>query len=84
MYKVQPKAWFSEDIMLEWIEEVLTPYVATAPPGIVPLLYLDSIRVHMMGSVVSMIQALVHPPRMHRPSSTACQRGLQQGLQGED
>ena len=44
--------------MLEWVQEVLAPYVATAPPGIVPLLYLDSCRVHMMGSVVEAIQAL--------------------------
>ena len=58
VYKVQPKAWFSEDIMLEWVEEVLAPYVATPPPGIMPLLYLDSFRVHMMGSVVSAIQAI--------------------------
>ena len=58
VYKVQPKAWFSEDIMLEWVKEVLAPYVVTPPPGIVTLLYLDSFRVHMMGSVVSAIQAL--------------------------
>ena len=44
--------------MLEWVEEVLTPFIVTAPPGIVPLLYLDSFRVHMMGSVVSAIQAI--------------------------
>ena len=56
--KVQPKAWFSEDIMLEWVTEILAPYVATAPPGVVPLLYLDSFPVHMMGSVVGAIQAL--------------------------
>ena len=53
VYKCEEKAWFSEDIMLEWVHDVLAPYVATAPPGIVPLLYLDSFRVHMMGSVVS-------------------------------
>ena len=58
VYKCQAKAWFSEDIMLEWVSDVLAPYVATAPPGVVPLLYLDSFRVHMMGSVVSAIQAL--------------------------
>ena len=58
VYKVQPKAWFSEGIMLEWVKEVLAPYVAMPPPGIVPLLYLDSFRVHMMGSVVSAIQAI--------------------------
>jgi len=28
-YKCQPKAWFSEDIMLEWVAEILTPYVTT-------------------------------------------------------
>ena len=58
VYKCQPKAWFSEDIMLEWVSDVLVPYVATAPPGIVPLLYLDSFRVHMMGSVIAAIQAI--------------------------
>jgi hypothetical protein len=58
IYKVQPKAWFSEDIMLEWIDEVLALHVATAPPGIVPLLFLDSFAVHMMGSVVNKIQEL--------------------------
>ena len=58
MYKCQDKAWFSEDIMLEWVSDVLAPYVATAPPGIVPLLYLDSFRVHMMGSVIAAIQAI--------------------------
>jgi len=35
-YKVQPKAWFSEDVMLEWVEEILAPYVATAPPELCP------------------------------------------------
>ena len=58
IYKCQPKAWFSEDIMLEWVDDVLAPYVATAPPGIVPILFLDSFKVHMLGSVVSKIQAL--------------------------
>ena len=57
-YKVQPKAWFSNDIMLEWVEEILPLYVPTPPPGVVPLLYLDSFAVHMMGSVVGAIQAL--------------------------
>jgi len=57
-YKVQPKAWFSNDIMLEWVEEILPLYVPTPPPGVVPLLYLDSFTVLMMGSVVGAIQAL--------------------------
>ena len=44
--------------MLEWVDDVLAPYVATAPPGIVPILFLDSFKVHMLGSIVSKIQAL--------------------------
>jgi hypothetical protein len=44
--------------MLEWIDEVLAPHVATAPPGIAPLLFLDSFAVHMMGSIVNKIQEL--------------------------
>ena len=32
VYKCQPKAWFSEDIMLEWVSDVLAPYVATQSP----------------------------------------------------
>ncbi len=45
-YRCHKKAWFDEDVMMEWIEECLGPYVATAPPGIVPLLLLDDFRVH--------------------------------------
>ena len=44
--------------MLEWVDDVLAPYVATAPPGIVPILFLDSFKVHMLGSVVLKIQVL--------------------------
>ena len=39
--------------MIEWVDDVLAPYVATAPPGIIPILFLDSFKVHMLGSVVS-------------------------------
>ena len=44
--------------MLEWVDDVLAPYVATAPPGVIPVLFLDSFKVHMMGSVVTKIQSL--------------------------
>ena len=44
--------------MLEWVEVVLKPYVALAPPHIVPIVLLDSFKVHMVGSVTSAIQAL--------------------------
>ncbi len=58
IYHIQEKAWFSEDIMLKWIEVVLKPHVANVPEGIVPILFLDSFMVHKMGSVVNGIQAL--------------------------
>ena len=44
--------------MTKWIDEVLAPDVATAPPGIVPILFLDSFSVHLKGSIVQKIQAL--------------------------
>ncbi len=44
--------------MLAWVEEVLAPYVATAPEDIILLLILDSYQCHMMASVVYKIQEL--------------------------
>jgi hypothetical protein len=41
----------SETLMLTWIEQSLAPHVANAPDGIIPLLFLDSFSVHLMGSV---------------------------------
>ena len=41
----------SESLMLMWIQQSLAPYVALAPDGIIPLLFLDSYGVHKMGSV---------------------------------
>ncbi len=46
-----------EQVMLTWVEEVLAPYVATAPE-IILLLILDSYQCHMMASVVYKIQEL--------------------------
>lgn len=57
-YKCQLKAWMDERVMVEWVDEVLEPYLATAPPGVVPVLFLDSYRCHMMASVVGRIQNL--------------------------
>ncbi len=55
----QGKAWFDEEIMLEWVEMVLKPYLLGAPRYIVPfLILLDSFKVHMLGSAVKAIQAL--------------------------
>ena len=57
-YKCQDNAWMDEDVMIAWVNEVLAPYVATAPDHVVPILILDMYRCHMMSSVVQMIQEL--------------------------
>ena len=66
IYETQENAWMDERVMLRWVEEVLTPYVALAPPGIIPIILLDSYRCHVMASVVNVIQDLgcevVHIP----------------------
>ena len=53
--------------MLQWVDEILTPHVVTAPAGIVPLLILDSYRCHMMASVVHRIQAFLGVEVEHIP-----------------
>jgi hypothetical protein len=58
LYSVQKAAWMDERCMLLWVEKVLKPYVDSAPDGIVPLLFLDSYRCHMMNTVVHKIQEL--------------------------
>lgn len=57
-YAVQDRAWMDERVMLLWVEQVLRPYVETAPNGIQPFILLDSYRCHMMSSVVTVIQDL--------------------------
>jgi hypothetical protein len=37
-----------ERAMLRWVEDVLAPYVALAPPGIFPVILLDPYRCHIM------------------------------------
>ena len=44
--------------MIVWVEQVLCPYIETAPAGILSILFLDSYRCHMMAAVVGMIQDL--------------------------
>lgn len=58
VYTCQGNAWMDERVMHLWIDEVLKPYIAAAPPGIVPLLLLDSYRCHMMKSTVNAIEDL--------------------------
>lgn len=40
----------SEQLMLTWIERVLKPYVALAPTGMMPLMFLDSYQVLKMAA----------------------------------
>ena len=47
-----------EDVMIAWVNEVLAPYIATAPDHVIPVLILNIYRCHMMASVVQMIQEL--------------------------
>ena len=57
-YACQSNAWMDERVMHFWIDKVLKPYVNTAPPGVVPLLFLDSYRCHMMKATVNAIEDL--------------------------
>jgi hypothetical protein len=57
-YHCQENAWMDEAVMLAWVEDILWPYIKTAPDDVIPLLILDSYQCHMMGSVVLRIQEL--------------------------
>jgi hypothetical protein len=37
---------------------VLAPYISTCPIGIIPIIFLDSFKVHLLGSVADGIQSL--------------------------
>ena len=58
LYTCQDNAWMDEKVMLQWVEKILKPYVDSAPDEVVPLLFLDLYRCHIMGSVVTAIQNL--------------------------
>ena len=58
LYTCQDNAWMDEKVMLQWVEKILKPYVDDAPDGVIPILFLDSYRCHIMGSVVMGIQNL--------------------------
>jgi hypothetical protein len=45
-----------ESVMVMWIRQVLKTYCETKPDGVLPLLFHDSYRCHMMRSVVNAIQ----------------------------
>jgi DDE superfamily endonuclease len=58
-YACQDSAWMDEMVMLQWVDNVLrNPYVETVPPDVVPLLFLDLYKCHLMSSIVTKIQDL--------------------------
>jgi hypothetical protein len=58
MYTIQNKAWFDKAVVLEWVKQILMPYVVTAPIGIIPIHFLDSFKVHQLGTVANAINNL--------------------------
>ncbi len=51
-YCCQEAAWMDKQVMLAWVDKVLTPCIATAPKDVIPLLILNSYQFHMMALVV--------------------------------
>ena len=49
-----------ERAMQQWVNEIFGMYLAANPPpeGVIPVLFLDSYRCHMIASVVSRIEAM--------------------------
>ena len=63
-----------EAVMLAWVNDVLRPYVETAPDDIIPNLNLDSYQYHMMALVVQKIQKLgVEVRRIPGGCTSLCQ-----------
>lgn len=57
-YACQDRAWMDKRVMQLWVRLILKPYVEEAPPGVMPLILLDSYRCNMMASVVNVINDL--------------------------
>jgi hypothetical protein len=79
-YAMQPKAWFDETTMLDWVDKVLKPYVTTAPVGIIPILFLDSFKVHLLGSVADAIQGLGVELEIIPPGCTGLMQPIDVGI----
>ena len=58
LYTCQDNAWMDKKVMLQSVEKILKPYVDDVLDGVIPILFLDSYRCHIMGSVVTAIQNL--------------------------
>ena len=57
-YFCRENAWMDEGAMIEWVEKILKPFIATAPGNVVPLFALESYQCNMMASVIGSIQNL--------------------------
>ena len=57
-YYCQENEWMDERAIVEWVQNILKPFIETAPENAVPLLFLYSYQCHMMKSVLEAIQQL--------------------------
>jgi len=55
IYRVQPKAWMNEELMLEWVEHVWKPFTV-AKGNKITLLMVDQFAVHSMPTVKKAIE----------------------------
>ncbi len=55
-YGVQEKAWVDERLVYYWINNVLGPNIETPSCGIIPIVILNSYKVHLMCSVVNRLR----------------------------
>ena len=60
IYACQGAAWMDKHCMLIWVNQILGLYLVMnpPPPGVQPVILLDSYQCHMMALVVSKISAL--------------------------
>jgi len=79
-YAMQPKAWFDEATMLDWVDYDLKPFVTTAPVGIIPILFLASFEVHLLGSVADAIQGLGVELEIIPPGCTSLVQPIDVGI----
>ena len=57
-YDLQKNVWMDERVMKHWVDEVLQPYIATAPDNVIPVLLLDSYHCHIMASIANKITSI--------------------------
>jgi hypothetical protein len=57
-FSCQENTLMDNDMMHQWIDQVLVPQKMTKPPGVVPIMVLDAycIHIHIMGMVVHAIR----------------------------